>query len=61
MKDKSEASQLIVNFCLMVKTQFNANVKAIQSDNGREFTLGPLKKFYEEQGIIHQIICVNTP
>ena len=50
MKDKSEASQLIVNFCLIVKTQFNANFKTIRSDNGREFTSGPMKKLYGEQG-----------
>ena len=61
MKDKSEASQLVVNFCLMVKTQFDANVKAIRSDNESEFASCPMKKFYGEQGIIHQTSCVDTP
>jgi len=61
MKYKSEASQLVRNFCHMVNTQFDAKVKIIKSDNGREFTSRPMKNFYSEQGIIHQIICVNTP
>ena len=53
IKDKSEASQLVMNFCMMVKIQFNVNVKIIQRDNGSEFVLSPVKKFYGEQGIIH--------
>ena len=61
MKEKSEASQLIMNFCLMVKIQFNAIVKTIRSDNGMEFISGPMKNFYGEQGIIHQTSCVDTP
>jgi len=31
MKDKSEASQLVRNFCHMLNTQFDANVKIIRS------------------------------
>ena len=61
MKDKSEASRLVMNFCPMTKTQFTASVKMIRSDNGNEFTSGPMKRFYGEQGIIHQTSCTNTP
>ena len=60
MKDKSQASKLVMDFCKMVKTQFNVGVKVIRSDNGREFTLGPMKKFYAKHGIVHQTNCVNT-
>jgi len=45
----------------MVITQFNIKIKAIRSDNGKEFTLGPMKQFYVEQAIIHQTICIYTP
>jgi len=61
MHEKSEASQLLRNFCTMVNTQFGTKVKVIRSDNGSEFTLGPMKKFYREHVIIHQISCVDTP
>ena len=35
-------------------------MKIIRSDNRYEFTSKPMKKFYREKGIIHQI-CVDTP
>ena len=43
------------------KTQFNANVKMVRSDNGSEFISGPMKKFYGDQGIVHKISCVGIP
>jgi len=46
MKYKSEASKLIVNFCVMVKTQLNLNIKVIRSENGKEFTSNSMKQFY---------------
>jgi hypothetical protein len=58
LKLKSEASTYIKHFCSMVKTQFETNIKCIRSDNGTEFLL---KKFYLENGIIHQTSCVSTP
>ena len=61
MKDKSEASKLVMDFCKMVKTQFNVGVKVIRSDNGREFTSGPMKKFYAKRGIVRQTSCIDTP
>ena len=61
MNDKGEASKLIMNFCVMVKTQFNMHVKVIRSDNGKEFTSTPMKKFYADNGIIHETSCVDTP
>ena len=45
----------------MIHTQFGAKVKVIRSDNGNEFLSGAMRAFYGEQGIIHQIICVDTP
>ena len=49
LKEKSEASQLVKDFCAMVITQFETKVKIIRSDNGSEFILGPMKKFYAEK------------
>jgi len=60
IKDKSEASKLVMNFCVMVKTQFNMNVKVIRSDHGKEFTSSPMKQFYNENGIMHEMSCVDT-
>jgi len=60
MEDKSEASKLVKNFCHMVNIQFTMNMKIIKSDNGSEFTSGPMKESYGDQGVIHQTICVDT-
>ena len=60
MNDKSETSQIIKNFFHMVHTQFDAKVKIIRSDNGREFTSGTMNKFYNENGIVHRTSCVDT-
>ena len=61
MNVKNEASQYLMDFCEMVKTQFGAKVKIIRSDNGAEFTSNLMKKFYRNNGIIHEAICVETP
>jgi len=61
MKSKSEASQLIQNFCAMVQTQFNTKVKTIRSDTSSEFVANPMKTFYEAHGIIQETSCTDTP
>ena len=58
MKHKSDVSSLVKSFVSMVGTQFNAKVKTIRSDNGREFLL---QNYFDSQGIIHQTSCVETP
>lgn len=37
LREKSESSTHLINFCNMIKTQFNGRVKIIRSDNGTEF------------------------
>ena len=34
MREKSEASQIVKDFCAMVQTQFKTRVMTIRSDNG---------------------------
>lgn len=58
MKAKSDASDLIKQFCCMVKNLFSKSVKIIRTDNGPEFNL---VRFYASSGIIHQKSCVETP
>ena len=61
MREKSEASQLVRNFCQMVKTQFKTALKIIRSENGSEFVSMPMLRFCKESGIIHQTTCIDTP
>ena len=61
MNEKNEASQYLMDFFEMTKTQFGAKVKIIRSDNGAEFTSTSMKKFYRDNGIIHETSCADTP
>jgi len=60
VREKSEVSQIVKNFCAMVQTQLKTRVKTIRSDNGSEFASGPMKKFYGENEIIHETSFVDT-
>lgn len=53
--------QAIKAFVMMVKTQFESNVKIIRTDNRRVFANSNSHAFFEEKGITHQSICAYTP
>ena len=61
MKDKSEASKFLPGFIAMVRNQFHKGVKVVRSDNGSEFTSGPMQNFYSDHGILRESSCVDTP
>lgn len=46
MHQKSEAQQLLRNFILYVKTQFNTNVQNVRTKNGQEFLAIELQNFF---------------
>jgi len=60
LKDKNETYECIINFFVMVRTQFGLPIQRVQSDNGTEFTNGPLQSYFLKQGIIHETSCVDT-
>jgi len=60
MNKKSEASQLLMDFCAMVDTEFGTKVKFVRSDYEYEFTSKPINKLYREKGNIDQTTCVDT-
>ena len=45
----------------MIKTQYNAQVQVLRSDNGREYKSSELRQYLATHGIIHQTTCPNTP
>ncbi|RVW42232.1 Retrovirus-related Pol polyprotein from transposon RE1 [Vitis vinifera] len=61
MKTKDEVNLLFQNFHKMIKTQYNAKVRVLCSDNGGEYQSSDLQKYLEGHGIIHQTTCFNTP
>lgn len=61
LRHKSDASDCLIGFCKMIKTQFNKCVKRVRCDNGGEFTLNRMVNFYTEQGILLETTCPHTP
>ena len=45
----------------MISTQFNTNVKTLQSNNGSEFCSLAFQNLLTTHGILHQRSCVYTP
>ena len=58
MKSKSDVRTLFQSFYTMVVTQFSQNIKAIRTDNAKEFAMSD---FLSSHGIIHQTSYVYTP
>jgi len=61
MKERTKASKLLQGFILMVSNQFDKCVKLVRSNNGGEFTFGPMQQFYFEHGILRESSRVDTP
>lgn len=61
MKDKTETIGNLMTFSKMVRTQFNAKLKRVRSDNGTEFTNMAVQKIFQQEGILHKTSCVGTP
>lgn len=45
---------------VLIKTQFEKNIKCFQCDNGKKFDNEPFKKFCDKNGLIFQFPCLHT-
>ncbi|KAJ9556676.1 hypothetical protein OSB04_011290, partial [Centaurea solstitialis] len=61
MKHKSEVPDKFFMFYKMIQTQFNKKIQILRSDNGGEFVNQTMQSFIQENGLIHQTSCSNTP
>ncbi|CAL8141056.1 unnamed protein product [Prunus armeniaca] len=61
LKNKHDVASILPEFCTMVSTQFNAQGKVFQTDNGGEYVNNTLASFFRAQGIIHQTTTSFTP
>jgi len=59
-EEKSKVSSNFQIFHHMIQTQFNASIRIVRFDNGREYLSSCLNAFFRER-IIHQTTCVDTP
>ncbi|KAK2412680.1 putative mitochondrial protein [Trifolium repens] len=58
LKSKADALTAFSQFLSLVQNQFQASIKALQSDWGGEFR--PFTKLLNELGIIHRLTCPHT-
>eukprot|EP00261_Vitis_vinifera_P034034 XP_019075277.1 PREDICTED: uncharacterized protein LOC100267868 isoform X5 [Vitis vinifera] len=61
LTDKTEVRSVFLNFHSMIQTQFQTKIQILRTDNGTEYFNHSLSTYLEENGIIHQSSCVNTP
>jgi hypothetical protein len=61
MKTKSDVFPIFQIFHQMIRTQFNAQVQVVKSDNRREYLKKGFNAYFQQNGIIHQTSCVTTP
>ena len=61
MKTKSDVFPIFQIFHQMIRTQFNAQVQVVKSDNGREYLKKGFNAYFQQNAIIHQTSCVTTP
>ncbi|CAL8107557.1 unnamed protein product [Prunus armeniaca] len=61
LKNKHDVASILLEFCIMVSTQFHARVRVFRTDNGGEYVNNTLAFFFHAQGIIHQTTTSFTP
>ena len=61
LKEKTDTEQIFKSFHNMIKTQFNAVVKVLRTDNGTEYFNDALGTYLSENGIVHHSSCTNSP
>ncbi|RDX96169.1 hypothetical protein CR513_21208, partial [Mucuna pruriens] len=57
----SYVCQIFVDFFCLVKNQFNKSTKRLRLDNGTKFVNLEFSKFLKDNGVVHELTCVNTP
>jgi len=45
----------------MISTQFGSQIKKFRTDNARDYFNHHLHNFFQQEGIIHEYSCVDTP
>ncbi|XP_074290879.1 uncharacterized protein LOC141617597 [Silene latifolia] len=61
LSTKDEAEQKFMIYKAEVENQLDLKIKRVRSDRGGEYDGYPLKKYCEENGIIHEITAPFTP
>jgi len=61
LRGKHEVFRCFQDFHNLVVNQFNAKIRIIRTDNGKEYMNNDFVAYLSSHGIIHQTTCPNTP
>lgn len=61
VKSKDEVPDRVISHFKMIMRQLGASVKILRTDNGTEFVNKNVKKYLENEGIVHQTTIPGTP
>ena len=61
MKNCSKLLSHFCAYCVEIKTQFHTFVQNLRSDNAKEYMSEQFQSFMLQNGILHQISCVDIP
>ena len=61
LRGKHEVLQCFQDFHKLVANQFNAKIRIIRIDNGKEYVNNDFVVYLSNHGIIHQTTYPNTP
>jgi len=61
LRGKHEVLRCFQDFHKLVANQFNARIRIIRTDNGKEYVNNDFRVYLSEHGIIHQTTCPSTP
>uniref|UniRef100_A0ACD5U385 Uncharacterized protein n=1 Tax=Avena sativa TaxID=4498 RepID=A0ACD5U385_AVESA len=60
LRNKSDVFQCFKDFHNLIKTQYNACVKILRTDNGTEYVNNEFDDYLSNYGIIHQTTCPDS-
>ncbi|CAL2278311.1 unnamed protein product [Prunus armeniaca] len=61
LKNKNEMFSRFQSFHKQMKTQFNAQIQILRSNNGEEFVNHNFQTYFQQHEIIHETTCPQTP
>ena len=61
MTHQSKVKDIISDFYILLQRQFDANINIFRNDNAKDLCNNELSNFFTQEGVIHEISCVDTP
>ena len=61
LKDNIAIGIVLPYFCKMISTQFGTPIQKFRVDNAMDYFNNHLHQFFQQEGIVHESSCIDTP